>query len=126
MRTRIHARADEADPPAAYLDQMLGGRPAAVEMREAHQHIDRIWSGFHYLHHRAAGRLKQLSRQRRLVDAGHDQCRRALRGKHLQQPFLLKARIMRVAHLDAEWAVRKAVIDAAHHLGEDVVGKRRH
>ena len=34
--------------------------------------------------------------------------------------------IMRVAELDAERAVRQAVIDAAHHFGEDVVGERRH
>jgi len=33
---------------------------------------------------------------------------------------------MRVADLDAELAIGKTVIDAAHHLGEDVVGERWH
>ena len=71
-------------------------------------------------------RLQQFSRRRRLVDAGHDQRRRALRAEHLQQPLFLEAGIMGVAELDAERAVRQAVIDAAHHFGKDVVGERRH
>ncbi len=126
LRARVHARAEEADTPVADLDHVVGGGAAALEMREADHHVDRIGSGLHDLHDRAAGGLQQLARRGRLVDARHDQRRRPLAEEDLQQPLLLKPGIMRIAELDAEGAVRQAVVDAAHHLGEDVVGQRRH
>ena len=43
-----------------------------------------------------------------------------------KQPLLLHARIMRVADLDLEVGVAQAIIDAAHDVGKDVVGERRH
>ena len=94
-------------------------------MREADHHVDRIGPGFHDLHDRASGALQQPARGRRLVDARDDQRGRPLAEEHFQQALLLHAGIMRVADLDLEVGVAQAVIDAAHHVGKDVVGQRR-
>ena len=67
-----------------------------------------------------------MPRGRRLVDAGNDQRRRPLAQEDLEQPLLLQAGIVRVAHLDLEAGVAEPVIDAAHHVGENIVRQRRH
>jgi hypothetical protein len=68
----------------------------------------------------------QPARRRRLVDARHDQRGRPLAEEDFQQAFLFHAGIVGVAHLDLEVGIAQPVIDAAHDVGEDVVGERRH
>src|SRR5690606_11678136 len=105
LRAWIHARADEADAAIADVYHMVRRRLAAFQMRESHHHVDRVGSDFHDLHHGAACLFEQLSCRIGLVDAGHDQGRRALAEEQLEKTPLLDTRIMRMGELDPERAV---------------------
>ncbi|MBX9459578.1 MAG: LacI family DNA-binding transcriptional regulator [Rhizobium sp.] len=124
-RPRVHPRTEKGDAPPSALQHMPRHRPAAVEMREADHHVDRVFAHFHDLHDRAAGTVQQAPCPGRLVDAGDDQRRRMLAEKHAEQSLLLLGGVVRIAELNLQRRSAETIMDPANHVRKDIVGHGR-
>ena len=93
-------------------------------MRKADHHVDRVWPDLHDLHDRTIGGFQHCTRLSRLVDPRDDQSGWFLSQEQAQQLLLLQDAVACVGELDTMTAAFGCVIDAAQHVGENIVGER--
>jgi hypothetical protein len=126
LGARVHPAGKEGDAPVPGLDEMARHMQAGGLVREADDLLDRVGREVHDLDDRTAGALQHLPARGRLLDAGDDDGRRPMPEDGADVVFLALGVVARIGDIDAEATVLDAVIDAAQHVGKDVLRQRWH